>query len=282
MSSASTKRRAKEDHYGYLHGYSDVEQERLIHQARFFESSVFAGIDWPASAKRILEPGSGVGAQTEILLRRFPDIHVTSVDRQPKQLARAKRYLAPQIKQGRVKLVEARGEQMPFGESSFDGAFICWVLEHVPQPVDLLKDVLRVLRPGAVLHCTEVLNSSFFLHPYAPATLQYWFAFNDHQWNMGGDPFCGAKLSNHLTAAGFQNIETRVRNLLLDKRMPKAREEHLKAFYELLLSGAGELKKAKRVDDKLLTELEAEWTAAMKDPDAVLFYSFVQARAVAL
>lgn len=62
----------------YLHGFSGTEQQRLMTQARLLESSIFGQIDY-SGARRLLEVGSGVGAQTEILLRRFPELHVTGV-----------------------------------------------------------------------------------------------------------------------------------------------------------------------------------------------------------
>lgn len=271
-----------DDHYGYLHGYESTEQERLIRQAKFFENRIYQNVAWPEGATEILEPGCGVGAQTEILLRRFPQCRVTGVDRSPAQLERAKMQLKEPLQHDRVQLVQSEGKTLPFNESSFDGAFICFVLEHVPQPIEMLQEIRRVMRPGSFLYCTEVLNSSFFFHPYAPATLKYCFAFNDHQWNMGGDPFCGAKLGNHLTDAGFQNVETKVHSFLLDRRMPKTRNAYFVDYFEMLRSAAPALIEAKLIEASLVTEMEKEWKAAIKDPDAVLFFSFVQARGTVL
>ena len=53
---------------GYLHGYSDKERDRLHRQARFLEPMVHSGLPY-RRRKKLLEVGSGVGAQTEILLR---------------------------------------------------------------------------------------------------------------------------------------------------------------------------------------------------------------------
>jgi hypothetical protein len=77
----------------YLHGFSGTEQQRLMTQARLLESSIFGQIDY-SGARRLLEVGSGVGAQTEILLRRFPELHVTGVDLSETQLATARENLA--------------------------------------------------------------------------------------------------------------------------------------------------------------------------------------------
>lgn len=272
----------RHDHYGYLHGYESNEQERLVRQAKFFENRIYKDVSWPEGSVDILEPGCGVGAQSEILLRRFPTCRLTSVDRSPEQLAKAKKQLKDAITSKRVKLLQAEGKDLPFKDSSFDGAFICFVLEHVPQPVEMLSEIRRVLRPGAYLYCTEVLNSSFFFHPYAPATLKYCFAFNDHQWNLGGDPFCGAKLGNHLTDAGFQSVDTRVLSFLLDRRTPKTRNAYFEDYFEMLHSASKTLIEAGLIEASLVTEMEKEWKHAMKDPNAVLFQSLVQARGTVL
>ncbi len=276
------EKQVQSDHYGYLHGYDKKEQLRLLKQAQFLEPSVYKNIVWPRGSAKILEPGCGVGAQSAIMLRRFPEIHITGLDRSKSQLSAAKQNLSKHIKDKRVTLVHGSGEKLPFDEASFHGAFICWLLEHVPDPTKLLKEIHRVLQPGSIIYATEVLNSSFYLSPYSPATLQYWFHFNDHQWNMGGDPFCGAKLGNLLLDAGYQEISTEVISHHLDKRFPKTRNEHLKSFYNLLLSAAPNLLKEKKVDEKLVEEMKKEWKAAQDNPEAILFFSYVQARAVAL
>ena len=81
------------DSPAYLHGFSPVEQARLMKQARLLESTIFNHIDY-TGARRLLEVGSGVGAQTEILLRRVPDVHVSCVDLSEVQLQAAKQNLA--------------------------------------------------------------------------------------------------------------------------------------------------------------------------------------------
>ena len=83
---------AKKD-FPYLHGFSPVEQERLRRQARFAEHTIYQNVNF-SSTKSVLEVGCGVGAQSEILLRRFPDIHLTGVDLSSTQLAAAKASLS--------------------------------------------------------------------------------------------------------------------------------------------------------------------------------------------
>lgn len=274
------KPRGERPDRGYLHGYSKTEQDRLYKQARFLESSVYPGIDF-SKQEKIVEVGCGVGAQTEILLERFPKLSIEGIDASSKQIARAKAYLKKQLASGRVNLTLGDAGDLPYASSSLDGAFICWFLEHVQDPIGILKEVRRVLRAGGVIYCSEVLNATLYLHPYSPATLQYWFAFNDHQWSLKGDPFVGAKLANYLLAAGFQNITTETKVEFFDNRTPKKRAQWIEYWTSLLLSGAPELLETGRITKDVVDEMQSELARLKDDPDAVFFYSWIQARAQA-
>jgi ubiquinone/menaquinone biosynthesis C-methylase UbiE len=268
---------------GYLHGYSDVERERLQRQARFLEPMVHDRLPF-RRRRRLLEVGAGVGAQTEILLRHFPDLHVTCVEVNDAQIAEAQRYLGtiPWAKDGdtpRYDLRKMDATQLEFEAETFDSAFLCWILEHVGEPSRVLSEVRRVLQPGAPVVCTEVLNATLFLDPYSPDTLRYWMAFNDHQLSVGGDPFVGAKLGNLLQSVGYRDVVTEVKTFHLDNRAPAERAEMLAYWSDLLLSGAPALLAANKVSDELVQGMTRELTRVGRDPNAVFFYSFVQARA---
>jgi SAM-dependent methyltransferase len=266
--------------FPYLHGFSPTEQARLARQARLAESTVFRNIDFGAS-RRLLEVGSGVGAQTEILLRRFPSLDVTCVDLNAAQLDAARANLAerPWL-EGRYRLQQANAADLPFEARSFDSAFLCWVLEHVPQPARVLSEVRRVLAPGSPVYVTEVMNASFLLDPYSPDTWRYWMAFNDFQIESGGDPFVGAKLGNLLLAGGFRDVTTEVLTYHFDNREPARRKTMIAYWEELLLSAADQLVEAGKVTPGVVAGVRREMQQVQNDPDAVFFYSFVQARAV--
>jgi ubiquinone/menaquinone biosynthesis C-methylase UbiE len=260
---------------GYLHGYAGHEQERLYHQAAFLADAVHDRLPF-RRCRHLLE----VGAQTEILLRRFPQLHVTGVDRSKPNLKRAQQHLGKlDFAKGRFVLREASGETLPFTGDAFDGAFLCWILEHVEDPMRTLAEVRRVLRPGSPVVVTEVMNATFFLDPYSPNTLRYWRRFNDTQMALGGDPFVGAKLGNLLLANGYSDITTEVKTFHLDNRAPAERTEFLAYWTDLLLSGAPALAKDGRVSKETVDGMREELANVARDPDAVFFYSFVQARA---
>ncbi len=262
---------------GYVHGFSKTEQERLVNQAKLLERFVFTPMADFKAQSHVIEVGCGVGAQTEILMRRFPHLKVTAIDASETQIQTAKLRLKNSTLKNHVSFFKEDALNLRFENQAFDGAFICWLLEHVSDPVGILKEAERVLKPGGKIFCNEVHNATFYVHPYSPATLQYWFQFNDLQWTMKGDPFVGAKLGDYLLKSGFRDIETSIRSLHFDSRDPKERAVFIDYWTNLLLSAAPGLEKAKRVDSKQIAEVRKELKALKQDKNSVFFYSFVQA-----
>ncbi len=267
--------------FPYLHGFTDTEQERLRKQARFAEQSVYKNINF-SEVNHLLEVGCGVGAQSEILLRRYPELKITGIDLSEKQLNTAiNTHAANPLAKNRIALQQMDASKMSFKDNEFDGAFLCWILEHVPDPLKVLSEVKRVLHPGATIYITEVMNSSFFLNPYSPNVWKYWMAFNDYQYDNAGDPFVGAKLGNFLTQIGFNNVETEVITWHLDNRRPQKRKEFIDYWTELLLSASEQLVKANYVTNDVVELMKIEMEKVSSDPNAVFLYSFMQANAKA-
>lgn len=265
--------------FPYLHGFSTEEQDRLKQQAKFSEHKVYQDINL-SRVKKLLEVGCGVGAQSEIIMRRNPDLHLTGIDLNEKQLATARHNLESlELAKGRFELKKMNAQEMKFDSNSFDGAFLCWVLEHVPTPKNVLSEVRRVLKPGSVVYITEVLNSSFFLDPYSPNVWKYWMAFNDYQFDNAGDPFVGAKLGNLLLELGFKDIKTKVKNWHLDNRNPELRKETIDYWTNLLMSAKEQLVKDEYIDQETADNAYLELKKVARDPNAVFYYSFIQAEA---
>lgn len=276
---AAPKTTPKRTTTGYLHGFTREEQDRLYRQARFVEHRVHDHLPF-RRCRQLIEIGCGVGAQTEILLRHFPELHVTGVDQSEPNLARAGEHLAQlPWAAGRYALAREDAARLSFESDSFDGAFLCWILEHVADPALVLSEARRVMRPGSPIVVTEVQNATFFIDPYSPHTMAYWMAFNDHQLEIGGDPFVGAKLGNLLQAIGYRDIVTEVRTIHLDNRTPGERAEFLAYWSDLLLSGSEGLQQAGKVTAETVRGMTEELRVVGRDPNAVFFYSFVQARA---
>lgn len=94
--------------------------------------------------KRILEIGSGTGRIVNMLLDAGA-AHVTAVEPSA-GFSTLARNLA--MRADRVRLVNARGDEIPSDVSGLDMVVSIGVLHHIPEPAPVLAAARRVLRPG--------------------------------------------------------------------------------------------------------------------------------------
>lgn len=264
------------DKIKYLHGFTKEEQNRLYFQSHLLKDFVFRDVDF-YNCKKIIEIGCGVGAQTEILLEKFPHLEIYAIDASKKQLARAKERFSKNPRKKQVHFIQGDAKNLKFDDNSFDAAFICWVLEHIPGPMDVVQEAHRVLRQGGKIFCNEVLNNTFFVEPYSSAAQKYLFEFNDYQWSIGGDPFVGAKLGAFLDSSKFKNIFINTVPCHFDQRMPKMRKDFIDLWEGIFISAMPELLKLKKITSKDISELKKELSALKKNKNSIIYWCCIQA-----
>jgi demethylmenaquinone methyltransferase / 2-methoxy-6-polyprenyl-1,4-benzoquinol methylase len=97
---------------------------------------------------RVLDVATGTGAVALELLRR--GCTVVGVDHSPAMLAVARQRVA-----GRVELLEASAESLPFPDAEFDALTFTYLLRYVDRPGDVLRELARVVRPGGTIASLE-------------------------------------------------------------------------------------------------------------------------------
>lgn len=92
--------------------------------------------------ERVLDLGAGVGALVPPLRASFPEAVLVAGDRAPGMIARA----SPEVS----RLVLDAG-RLPFEDDAFDVVVMAFMLFHLPDPLDALREVRRVVRPGGAV-----------------------------------------------------------------------------------------------------------------------------------
>lgn len=265
----------------YIHSYSNTERQRLVEQADFLEKYLYPTISF-GPGDTLLEVGCGVGAQIRCMLRRFKPAMITGVDRETSQVEQALANLPDEVQTGTVELYIATGDLLPFNDNTFDGAYIFFVFEHLSDPVPVIREIKRVLKPGGKFYCTEVVNQALYVYPRSPAINDYWAAFNRLQSELGGNPDIGLHLASacidaEMTIRAFIPVP-----VMMDKRMTDSEErKHFLHMWErCLLSGASSLLERGMIAPDTPEKVSDEFEKLSVNPESIFQYDARQILAV--
>lgn len=255
----------------YIHGYNEEEFQRLLHQAEFLAPHVLKNLDF-SSSKRILEPGCGVGAQTRILAAIAPNAQVIAFDKADAPILKAKEWLVNQPEfSERIQFLQTDPIKLRKNYSNyFDTCYICWMLEHITEPVPFLIELKPLLQDEGRILLTEVQNDSLVLSPECPITMRFWKSICDYQLSIQGDPNVGMKCAAYLQEAGFREIVQRPYTMFIDASAPQKLKAMLLYWVELMRSVSPFLPAS------LWDGVEQEMHELSEQPQAIFSYTFIQ------
>ena len=262
----------------YVHGYDPRENLRLQDQAATLVDLLHADTAYPAGS-RVLEAGCGVGAQTIILAARSPQADITSIDVSEASVAQARQAVAA-AGFANVTLRQADIFDLPFAPDSFDHVFLCFVLEHLARPVDALRKLLGVLKPGGTLTAIEGDHGSTFFHPDSEAARRAIRCQVELQARAGGNALIGRQLYPLLCAAGLDGVRVSPRMVYVDASRPGLVEGFTKKTFAAMIAGV----RAEALAADLAAAADFDQGVAdlhrAAEADGVFCYTFFKATAV--
>ena len=182
-----------------------------------------------ASPRTVLDVATGTaGVALELARRTSAD--VVGVDLTLAMLVQGRQRIDAVGLNERVRLVEARGEQLPFPDQTFDALTFTYLLRYVDDPKETLRELARVVRPGGTVASLE-----FFVPPSRLWRFLWWLytrlllpigglLTGGRDWYRVGR-FLGPNISRHYRryplswtedawrTAGFEEVGTRVMSL---------------------------------------------------------------------
>jgi len=143
---------------------------------------------------RILEIGFGPGVSTQLASEKASKGFVAGIDHSRTMVQAASQRNASAIQAGLMELKHGDVSALPYPDESFDTAFSLHSIYFWPNPVDCLKELRRVLKPGGLLGIT--------IQP-------------KDKWEQIVDPnimtlYFGSDVASLFSEAGYRNIRVEV------------------------------------------------------------------------
>jgi SAM-dependent methyltransferase len=222
----------------YVHGYSEREAQRLHDQAQTLEELLHHDSVFPVGS-HILEAGCGTGAQTRTMARKNPDSRFLSLDISSASLSQAEKTIRD-LGITNVTFIQADILALDFPDEHFDHVFVCFVLEHLPDPVKILRALFRVLKRNGSITLIEGDHGSAYFHPESPAAAEAVQAQVRLQEAAGGNANIGRQLYPLLVAAGFSQCRVSPRMVYADSSRPELVEGFTKNTFTAMIEGVRE------------------------------------------
>ncbi len=261
----------------YVHGYTARESERLVDQATTLAGMLHHDTSYPAGS-RVLEAGCGVGAQTAILAGNSPGARFVSVDLSEESLRAAREGVAAR---GFTNVDFHRCDifRLPFDDESFDHVFLCFVLEHLPDPVEALTCLRRVLKRDGSITVIEGDHGSAYFHPDSAHARRAIRCLVDIQAGAGGNSLIGRQLYPILKNARFRDVSVSPRMVYVDSGRPGLVEGFTKNTFIAMVEGVRDQAVGTGMMD------EADWDRGIRDlnrtagEDGTFVYTFFKGTA---
>jgi ubiquinone/menaquinone biosynthesis C-methylase UbiE len=219
----------------YVHGYRAREVERLHDQAGTLVELLHSDTAYPPGST-VLEAGCGVGAQTTTLAQNSPDASFTSIDVSAGSIAAARQRAAAEGITN-VEFAQADIFDLAFAPESFDHVFVCFVLEHLPLPVDALTILRGLLRPGGTITVIEGDHGSAYFHPASAAAQAAIQCQVDLQQAAGGNALIGREVFPLMVEAGFASVRVSPRMVYADSSRSELVDGFTRKTFTAMIEG---------------------------------------------
>lgn len=213
----------------------------------------------------VLDCGCGPGYVLEKLHTLFPSMRCTGIEIDGQLVAVAKEAVAAK-RLSRCRVFQQSVTAMEFPDDSFDFVIARLVLEHVPNPMLALKEILRVLKTGGK---AVLIDNDFDLHertaPDSPALGELYGAYRRARRSEGGNPCIGRELPLLMKRAGFGAVDLQ---LLAAHNHVVGDAAFLKA------EGSGipvQLVKTGHLASEALDRIAGQWRAMLTSKDHAIF-----------
>jgi len=189
----------------YTFGYSPTATQMMAARNAKTDAAFF--VPHLRTDMEVLDCGCGPGSITLGLAEVVSSGHVLGVDLEASQIDLARAEAAKRgIVNARFDVADVR--HLPFPDATFDAVFGHTILMQFGNPLPVLKEMWRVLKPGGLCGLREPAFDGNLYEPPDGARQQYLSLFMRLLEHNGGDPRVGRRLGGLLYDVGFSRVTT--------------------------------------------------------------------------
>lgn len=107
---------------------------------------------------RIFDAGTGTALIPIELMRRGIPFDVTAADLAEQMLIVARRNVAQAGYDSSIRLVRSDCKRLDDADATYDAVMSNSIIHHIPQPVAVLQECWRILRPGGLLFIRDLMR----------------------------------------------------------------------------------------------------------------------------
>ena len=184
----------------YTHGHH--ESVLRSHAWRTAENSAGYLLDSLQPGQELLDVGCGPGTITLDLAERVAPGRVVGIDSQGDVIVRADE-LRKSRGQSNATFSVGDAYALQFDDARFDVVHAHQVLQHLTRPMDALREMYRVVRPGGVLAVRDSDYAAFAWAPTDPRLERWMQLYHQVTRRNGAEADAGRHLLGWVQSAGF-------------------------------------------------------------------------------
>lgn len=187
----------------YTHGHH--ESVLRSHRTRTAENLAGHLLPFLRPGSTVLDVGSGPGTITADLAQLVAPGRVTAVEHTEAALQLTRAEVAAR-ELDTVDFVVTDIHRLDLADHSFDVVHAHQVLQHVGDPVQALREMGRVCRPGGLIAARDADYQAFTWFPDSPALDRWLDLYRGIARRNGGEPDAGRRMLHWAGQAGFTDI----------------------------------------------------------------------------
>lgn len=253
----------------YIHGTRDEEQARLSALNKITNDSFMKYLNIDDNLK-VCDFGCGLGNLINDISKKYPNTEITGLEISKDQYVKAKEYVGDNKK---ITLLNVNLYQNNLPNDQFDVTYCRYVLEHVHDPVQAVREMLRTTKKRGRLVCQENDLHNVIYDPEIPGHDVVMEQFCKLQIQIKGDPFIGRKLFSIFHEAGAKKITLANEPEIYTEDTPETYKAWMSNSLNIFLGAKEKLLQNNMITEKVMDEVCSVFRERINNPKgAALFH----------